>query len=152
GFQREVLEAAMERGLPMIAGAMTPTEIVQAHAQGSAMVKVFPAGPLGPDYIRLILSPLKDIPLVPTGGITDANAAGFIAAWAAGLSTSYAGTVWTSRACSGRPMAGSAFTFWNKGFRPGSTASSMIAPSRPWRCLTPRRSTGGSCDPLASCT
>src|SRR5438132_991596 len=46
GFQREVLEAAAERGLPMIAGAMTPTEIVQAHAQGSAMVNVFPAGPL----------------------------------------------------------------------------------------------------------
>jgi len=85
GFQREVLEAAAERGLPMIAGAMTPTEIVQAHAQGSAMVKVFPAGPLGPDYIRLILSPLKDIPLVPTGGITDANAAGFIAAGAAAV-------------------------------------------------------------------
>ena len=85
GFQREVLEAATGRGLPMIAGAMTPTEILQAHAQGSAMVKVFPAGPLGPDYIRLILSPLKDIPLVPTGGITDANAAGFIAAGAAAV-------------------------------------------------------------------
>lgn len=85
GLESEVLEAAAQRHLPMIAGAMTPTEIVQAHSQGSAMVKVFPAGPLGPDYIRLVLSPLKDIPLVPTGGITDANASGFIAAGAAAV-------------------------------------------------------------------
>lgn len=85
GLEREVLEAAAKHGLPMIAGALTPTEIVQARAQGSAMVKVFPSGPLGPDYIRLILSPLKDIPLVPTGGITEINAAGFIAAGAAAV-------------------------------------------------------------------
>lgn len=85
GLEPEVIEAAAQRSLPMIAGAMTPTEIVQAHTRGSAMVKIFPAGPLGPDYIRLILSPLKDIPLVPTGGITAANAGGFIAAGAAAV-------------------------------------------------------------------
>lgn len=85
GLEPEVMEVAAQRRLPMIAGAMTPTEIVQAHTRGSAMVKVFPAGPLGPDYIRLLLSPLKDIPLVPTGGITAANAGGFIAAGAAAV-------------------------------------------------------------------
>ena len=84
-LEPEVIETAALRGLPMIAGAMTPTEIVQAYTRGSVMVKVFPAGPLGPDYIRLLLSPLKDIPLVPTGGVTAANAGGFIAAGAAAV-------------------------------------------------------------------
>lgn len=81
----EVIEAAARCGLPIIAGALTPTEIEQAYEQGSAMVKVFPASPLGADYIRLILSPLADIPLVPTGGMTAANAAEFIAAGAAAV-------------------------------------------------------------------
>lgn len=81
----EVIEAAARSGLPIIAGALTPAEIEQAFDQGSAMVKVFPASPMGADYIRLILSPLADIPLVPTGGITATNAAEFIAAGAAAV-------------------------------------------------------------------
>ncbi len=85
GLDPEVMEAAAQRGLPMIAGALTPTEIIQARAQGSVMVKVFPAAPLGPEYIRLLQSPLKDIPLVPTGGITTANTGAFIAAGAAAV-------------------------------------------------------------------
>jgi len=80
-----VIDAARARRLPVIAGALTPTEIVQARERGSDMVKVFPAAPLGPEYIRLVLSPLKDIPLVPTGGIDAANAAAFIAAGAAAV-------------------------------------------------------------------
>lgn len=80
-----VIEAAVRRGLPIIAGALTASEIEQAYQRGSAMVKVFPAAPLGADYIRLILSPLADIPLVPTGGITTANAAEFIAAGASAV-------------------------------------------------------------------
>ncbi len=80
-----VIDTGRQRGLPVIAGALTPTEIVQAHDRGSNMVKVFPAAPLGPEYIRLILSPLKDIPLVPTGGISAANAGAFIAAGAAAV-------------------------------------------------------------------
>ncbi len=80
-----VIEAAARRGLPIIAGALTPSEIEQAYEQGSAMVKIFPAAPLGAEYIRLILSPLADIPLVPTGGITAANTAEFIAAGASAV-------------------------------------------------------------------
>lgn len=80
-----VIDAGRQHGLPVIAGALTPTEMVQAHDRGSDMVKVFPAAPLGPEYIRLILSPLKDILLVPTGGITAANAGAFIAAGAAAV-------------------------------------------------------------------
>jgi len=79
------IDVGCQRGLAVIAGALTPTEIVQARDRGVDMVKVFPAAPLGPEYIRLILSPLKDIPLVPTGGINAANAGAFIAAGAAAV-------------------------------------------------------------------
>ena len=46
-----------------IPGAMTPTEIVQAAQWGASVVKVFPAGNLGPDYIKAVRGPLDHIPL-----------------------------------------------------------------------------------------
>ena len=49
------------------------------------MVKVFPAGPVGPRYIRDVLAPLNDIPLVPTGGVSLDNVAEFVRAGAAAL-------------------------------------------------------------------
>jgi 2-dehydro-3-deoxyphosphogluconate aldolase/(4S)-4-hydroxy-2-oxoglutarate aldolase len=55
----------------VIAGALTPTEILTAWETGSDAVKVFPASALGgPGYIRTVQEPLPHIPLVPTGGIT----------------------------------------------------------------------------------
>ncbi len=76
--------------IPMVAGAMTPTEIVTAWQAGAASVKVFPISSLGNDaYIRSLLGPLGPIPLVPTGGVTSENAPALIAsgAIAVGLST-----------------------------------------------------------------
>jgi len=55
----------------VIAGALTPTEILAAWEAGADAVKVFPAKVLGgPDYIRMVQEPLPHIPLVPTGGVT----------------------------------------------------------------------------------
>jgi len=68
--------------LPVILGALTPTEIMDARAKGAELVKVFPAAPLGAEYVRQILAPLREVPLVPTGGITPANALDFISAGA----------------------------------------------------------------------
>ena len=70
----------------MIAGALTPTEIITAWKAGSEFVKVFPCGQVGgAKYIKALKGPLPQIPLVPTGGINFATAAEFIEAGAAAL-------------------------------------------------------------------
>jgi 2-dehydro-3-deoxyphosphogluconate aldolase/(4S)-4-hydroxy-2-oxoglutarate aldolase len=79
-FNREVIHFAREHGVPIFAGAMTPTEIFAAHDVGADAIKVFPAGTLGAQYFREIRGPLPYIPLIATGGITTANAASFFQA------------------------------------------------------------------------
>lgn len=70
-FMRPVLARAAETGVPVVCGAMTPTEIDAAWEAGSAAIKVFPADSLGADsYIRALQGPLPEVPLVPTGGVT----------------------------------------------------------------------------------
>jgi 2-dehydro-3-deoxyphosphogluconate aldolase/(4S)-4-hydroxy-2-oxoglutarate aldolase len=81
----EVVRAGREAGVPVIPGAFTPTEIVQAWDLGASLVKVFPAGPVGPRYIKDLRGPLPHIPLVPTGGVSLENAGAFILAGAAAL-------------------------------------------------------------------
>lgn len=78
----DVIETAHRYGVPVIPGAMTPTEILTAWEAGADLVKVFPASVLGPKYIQEIHGPLPQIPLVPTGGITADNAGEFIRAGA----------------------------------------------------------------------
>jgi len=59
------------QSLPMMPGALTPTEIVTAWQLGAGGVKVFPCQSVGgPAYIRHLQGPLGHIPLIPTGGIT----------------------------------------------------------------------------------
>jgi len=79
----DVIETAQRYGVPVIPGAMTPTEILTCWEAGADMVKVFPASVLGPDFIKAVHGPLPQIPLVPTGGITADNAGEFIRAGAA---------------------------------------------------------------------
>jgi 2-dehydro-3-deoxyphosphogluconate aldolase/(4S)-4-hydroxy-2-oxoglutarate aldolase len=80
-----VIEAARSAGAPPAPGAFTPTEIVRAWQAGASVVKVFPVGSVGPRYLRDVLAPLTQIPLLPTGGVTLENAAEFIRAGARGL-------------------------------------------------------------------
>ncbi|MEZ6138214.1 MAG: bifunctional 4-hydroxy-2-oxoglutarate aldolase/2-dehydro-3-deoxy-phosphogluconate aldolase [Pirellulaceae bacterium] len=65
----DVTAACRSAGVPAMSGAMTPTEIATAWNDGASIVKVFPARGLGPDYIRDVLAPMPEIPLMPTGGI-----------------------------------------------------------------------------------
>ncbi|HKI58866.1 MAG TPA: bifunctional 4-hydroxy-2-oxoglutarate aldolase/2-dehydro-3-deoxy-phosphogluconate aldolase [Trueperaceae bacterium] len=81
----EVNAFGRERGLPVLGGALTPTEIAAARAQGNAYVKIFPAGPLGPGYVRALLGPYPDARLVAVGGVDADNAGAFIRAGAAGV-------------------------------------------------------------------
>lgn len=86
GLDLKTVEFAARREIVMIAGALTPTEILTAWRAGSDFVKVFPCGPVGgPNYLRALRGPLPQVPLVPTGGVTIENAADFIRAGAAVL-------------------------------------------------------------------
>jgi len=84
-LDERIVQFAVERELAVIPGAFTPTEIFRAWMAGASFVKVFPAGPVGPRYLRDVLAPLNEIPLVPTGGVNLDNAAEFIRAGAAAL-------------------------------------------------------------------
>jgi len=81
----DVLRLCQEAGIPAFPGAMTPTEIVTAWTHGATMVKLFPAGALGPGYLKAVKAPLDRIPLLPTGGVSLENAAAFLAAGASGF-------------------------------------------------------------------
>ncbi len=85
-----LISLAQSHNLPIVAGAMTPTEIVAAWQAGATSVKVFPISAVGnAAYIRSILEPLSQIPLIPTGGVTSESAPELIksGAVAVGLST-----------------------------------------------------------------
>jgi 2-dehydro-3-deoxyphosphogluconate aldolase/(4S)-4-hydroxy-2-oxoglutarate aldolase len=77
-----VVQWATERGVPIVPGAFTPTEVMTAWNAGAAAVKVFPASVGGPDYLKALAGPLGGVPLIPTGGITAEIAPGFLAAGA----------------------------------------------------------------------
>jgi 2-dehydro-3-deoxyphosphogluconate aldolase/(4S)-4-hydroxy-2-oxoglutarate aldolase len=81
-FVAAVVERAAELGLPAIPGALTPTEIEAAWAAGAALVKLFPGGAGGPRYVRDVLAPLADVPLLVTGGVDAQNAMAFLDAGA----------------------------------------------------------------------
>jgi 2-dehydro-3-deoxyphosphogluconate aldolase/(4S)-4-hydroxy-2-oxoglutarate aldolase len=74
----EVIRFARANGVPIMPGAMTPTEIWNAAAAGADYVKVFPASALGPGFFREIRGPFAHIPLMATGGINLENARDFI--------------------------------------------------------------------------
>lgn len=85
----ELIQSAVEQRVPMIAGALSPTEIVQAWQAGASSVKVFPVQAVGGvDYIRSLQGPLGNIPLIPTGGVTVKNAQAFLKAGAIGIGLS----------------------------------------------------------------
>lgn len=78
-----LIELAQRHQIPLIAGALTPTEIITAWQAGATTVKVFPIEAVGGvAYLKALQGPLNTIPLIPTGGVTLANAAAFLAAGA----------------------------------------------------------------------
>lgn len=80
-----LIAALAGRGVPCVPGAFTASEVLAAWRAGATLVKLFPAGPVGPGYIKDLRGPLRQIPLLPTGGVTLQNAGDFIAAGAWGL-------------------------------------------------------------------
>jgi 2-dehydro-3-deoxyphosphogluconate aldolase / (4S)-4-hydroxy-2-oxoglutarate aldolase len=86
GFNRATVELAARESILIMAGALTPTEVIEAWTAGSDFVKVFPCGQVGgAKYIKALKAPLPQIPLVPTGGVNLSTAADFIEAGASAL-------------------------------------------------------------------
>lgn len=79
GLRPAVAEEAVRQQVPVVLGAMTPTEVATAVELGSTAVKVFPAARLGPAYFGDLHGPYPGTPLVATGGLNAQNAASFLA-------------------------------------------------------------------------
>ncbi len=77
-----VIAACHRSNVPIVCGALTPTELQSAYEAGAELLKVFPARQFGPQYIRDLLAPLPHLRLVPTGGVSPQNAAAYIKAGA----------------------------------------------------------------------
>lgn len=84
-INNETIRMAKRYGAVSIPGAMTPTEILTAYEQGADIVKLFPAGVMGPGYLRDIQGPLSHIPLMPTGGVNLENITDYINAGAVAI-------------------------------------------------------------------
>jgi 2-dehydro-3-deoxyphosphogluconate aldolase/(4S)-4-hydroxy-2-oxoglutarate aldolase len=82
GLRAEVAEVAAAAGVPVFLGAFTPTEVAQALDLGSAAVKIFPAGRLGPGYLKDLRGPYPGVALLPSGGVSADNARAFLDAGA----------------------------------------------------------------------
>ena len=91
----KVIQYARTEGIPIVAGALTPTEVYAAWAAGADLVKVFPCGGMGgPQYLKDLRGPFDQPRLVAVGGVSLANLADYFAAGATavGVSTSLFGT------------------------------------------------------------
>lgn len=82
---KTVIKACVKEAIPIFPGAMTPTEIHKAWHWGATMIKIFPAGKLGPGYIKDVLEPLNEIKLLPTGGVSPDNFIEFLKMGASGV-------------------------------------------------------------------
>lgn len=78
----EAIAESARLGLPVCAGALTPTEVVAARRAGATVVKLFPGSFGGPAYLKALRDPLPDVPFVPVGGVDAARAADYFAAGA----------------------------------------------------------------------
>jgi 2-dehydro-3-deoxyphosphogluconate aldolase / (4S)-4-hydroxy-2-oxoglutarate aldolase len=78
-----LIQAAIAAEVPIVPGALSPTEIITAWQLGATAVKVFPIQAVGGmSYLQVLRGPIGQIPLIPTGGVTVANAADFLTAGA----------------------------------------------------------------------
>jgi 2-dehydro-3-deoxyphosphogluconate aldolase / (4S)-4-hydroxy-2-oxoglutarate aldolase len=86
GLDLKIVEFAVKQNILVIAGAMTPTEVITAWQAGSELVKVFPCAPIGgPAYIKALKGPFPRVPIIAAGGVNQETAADFILAGAAAL-------------------------------------------------------------------
>lgn len=82
----QTIELCRRYGVPVMPGALTPTEVITAWQAGADMVKVFPCSAMGgASYLKALKAPLPQVDLIPTGGVSLKTAADFLAAGASAL-------------------------------------------------------------------
>jgi len=75
------ISEAASAGIPVLAGALTPSEAYEAMERGATAIKLFPASIGGPGYLKAVRDPFPDIPFIAVGGVGLGEAAGY---WEAG--------------------------------------------------------------------
>ncbi len=80
----DLIRECARRGLAAMPGALTPSEAVDAWDAGASFVKIFPAGSLGPEYVKALRAPLAHIPMLAVGGISAENVGAFMKAGCVG--------------------------------------------------------------------
>lgn len=86
GTDVPTIQLAKQKDILIMAGALTPTEVITAWKSGSDFVKIFPCGTVGgAKYIKALKAPLPQVPMVPTGGVNLETAAEFLRAGASAL-------------------------------------------------------------------
>lgn len=74
----EVIKSCASNKIPVFPGALTPSEIHRAWNCGASIVKIYPAGNFGANYIKDVKAPLNAIKVMPTGGISISNIQSFL--------------------------------------------------------------------------
>jgi 2-dehydro-3-deoxyphosphogluconate aldolase/(4S)-4-hydroxy-2-oxoglutarate aldolase len=86
GLDPETIRAVHDANVPMMPGALTPTEVIGAWKARADLVKIFPCSALGgAKYLKALKGPLPQIKMMPTGGVSASTAADYLAAGAAAL-------------------------------------------------------------------
>lgn len=73
GWERDLVRYVKQKGVEIFPGVYSPGEILQAHNEGIEVLKLFPAGNLGPDYIRNLFGPFPGLHLIAVGGVNRNN-------------------------------------------------------------------------------
>jgi len=86
GLSVKVIEFAAKKGMPVLPGALTPTEVIEAWDAGSDFVKVFPCASVGGErYIKSLKAALPQVPLIAAGGVNQQTAGNYILAGATAI-------------------------------------------------------------------
>jgi len=71
--EEKLLQSMVDTGLPVMSGALTPSEVATARSLGADVVKIFPGSLVGPAYIKALKGPYPDLKAMPTGGVNKTN-------------------------------------------------------------------------------
>ncbi len=80
-----VIQKTVELEMVSMPGALTPTEIQRAHRLGADFVKLFPVTGMGVEYLKAIMAPLSNKPIIAVGGINENNMTEYLKAGVAGF-------------------------------------------------------------------
>jgi 2-dehydro-3-deoxyphosphogluconate aldolase/(4S)-4-hydroxy-2-oxoglutarate aldolase len=81
-FKKEIIDTAQKNNIPVMPGALTPTEAQTAFEAGADIIKIFPADVVGMAFFKGVLAPMPHLKLMPTGGVSLTNAGEWLKAGA----------------------------------------------------------------------